>query len=159
MGILATYCRIKPEQFEQIRAEKVVAFPYATEVVSIDKSWDILNLLLTGRIGLGGGGLLSECFWPDEHFVIYEDKYMTESVRFIQPEKVKAIHQILNEISEDSLINRFEKTDHEMLAKCYPGRWQKDDSRINYLLSNFKNLKKVFCQAAETDEYMTVTIG
>lgn len=158
MGILATYCRIKPEHFMQIRSEKTTAFPYATEVVSIDKCWDLFNLLLTGRVRLGEGGLLSECFWPDSHFVIYEDEFMTESVRFIQPEMVKSIHQILDEISEDDLTNRFEKMDPEMLAKCYPGGWQKNGTKKDYLLFHFKNLKKVFRQAAEVDEYVTVTI-
>ncbi len=158
MGITASFYRITPECFANIQSEKKMPFDEAEEIVYVDKSWDVLDGLFGGRLSAIKNKPLTWIFFPPDSFVIYEDQFMTESVRYLSPARVKEIHPLLAEISETKFLSLYDSIDFEHPRSFYPNNWKKNDQNYNYLLLHLKNLQGIFQRACENNQYIVSSI-
>jgi|GEM_PF-4415321 hypothetical protein len=158
MGIVATFSRIQPDQFEQMKAEKKYPREFETESLYIDKSWDVISFILLGKVGPKAGEVLSEIMNPEENFVIYQDEYMTESLPYSSPEKVKEINEALQLITESGFRELINKRDFSN-QPIYPEIWDPIDDQVEYIVSNFMGIKAIFEKAAKNNDYVATIIG
>ncbi len=158
MGIVATFSRIQPDRFELMKAEKKYPHGFETESLYIDKSWDIISFIILGKVGPKPGEVLSEIMDPNEYFVIYQDEYMTESLPYSSPEKVKEINEALQLITESRFRELINKRDFSN-QPIYSEIWDPIDDQVEYIVSNFMGIKAIFEKAANYNEYIATLIG
>ena len=111
----------------------------------LDKAWDGINYLLTGKhfdtTTLVGQAILG----GDE---IGEDMGYGP-MRVLAPEQVKAISAALNDVTPDMLSKRYdpEKMDREQI---YPNIWTREkEEGLKYLLDNYGALQRFYKRAAD----------
>ena len=160
MGIVATLSSIPSTLFKKIIEEKKHPHEFASDSAYLDKSWDIISFILTGRIGFTENNVLSEIIHPQERYVIYEGEveYMNEYLPYSSPERVKEINKELQLIGEDEFKALFENREFKkgvMYAEIVEG---KSDDIYDYLKTNFISLKSLFEYAANNNEYVVLSI-
>ena len=100
MGVVATISRIRAEQFKVMKSELKYPSSFEIEHVYLGKYWDIMAFTLVGSSMPVKDNLLSEIINPQENYIISENEYMKEYLKYISPEKVKQIEKQLDSIGE-----------------------------------------------------------
>lgn len=184
MGITATYKRVTSEKFSELQNDPEAAesffelelddfdfsSPEATLTklqeqeaderwFSLEKEWSALHFLLTGESSLEGdtqadspycnvvmGGTLTE----------FEAGY--GFVRYLTPEEVRAVAELLRTISVDELRQRFDPAAFNA-AQVYPnpqpGGW--DEEEIEPLLETYPELVEFFQNAARNGDMVLLS--
>jgi hypothetical protein len=113
----------------------------------LDKSWDGISYLLTGKhfdtTTLVGQAILGGT-------EIGEDMGYGP-MRVLTPEQVKAISAALNDITPDMLSKRYDpaKMDREQI---YPNIWTREkEDGLKFLLDNYAALQRFYKRAADGD--------
>jgi len=185
MGITVSYRRVTPQEFAELQNNPKVAksffeFDLLEDVdlsdleavaaklqqrkvnpryFSLEKEWHALHFLLTGESSLEGNTRTSP---PYCNIVMGGTKTKFEAtygfVRFLSPEEVKAVAELLNTISVEELKQRFDSTAFNK-AKIYPNPspdgWDKE--QIQSLLEMYPRLVKFFQNAAQDGDIVLLS--
>jgi hypothetical protein len=147
MGITANYRCIPPADFAEMQISPELA-KTLLDVDNIDfslgKEWHALDFLLSGKdtqapppycnVVMGGT--------PTKFEATYG------FIRYLSPEEVKAVSELLSSISVDKLRRRFD-TDAFNAARIYPLNDKWDEEDIEDLLEIYPELVEFFQEASQ----------
>lgn len=167
MGIEASYRRLSPAEFQQLRDDPAQADIYfgldeeddekicayfdrlraSNRYLDIDKSWHALHFLLTGEAVMDktqvapplGNVVLGGT--PTE----WEATYGV--VRYLTPQEVKEVAEALEKISEAELRHRYDPKAF-LVADIYPAGEAWDGTGIEELVDVFGQVRDFFLEAA-----------
>lgn len=154
-GLLADFFTKSPEErfdtIEELEGEG------RQPVLDLDKLWDGLHCLLTGRSASEPieGDLLSEAVVGTDFFS-EED---AEFIAYILPERLKQIVAALADFDIEAALNRFEPADFNR-KKIYPNIWIQDmqESLREELKAYYKELVLFYKQTADRHNGIIVSI-
>jgi len=174
MGISASYRRITPEKFLEIQKNPEIAesffypdydedydhfFPPDDDrYFDLDKDWHALHFLLTGESSLDE----TKASAPYCYVVMGGTPTQFEAsygfVRYLTPEEVKAVAELLNTISVDELRQRFDPAAFnalEIYPNPSPGGW--DEEELEGLFEKYPELVKFFQNAAQDGDIVLLS--
>lgn len=185
MSIRASYKRITPQEFFEVQNNPELAksiFEYdlledvdLTDVeaiaakfqerkanphyFSLEKEWHSLHFLLTGNSSLQEDNILST---PEYNVVLGGTKTQFEAtygfVRYLNPDEVKEVAELLNSISVEELKQRFDSTvfdEMKIYPNPLPGGW--NEEQIQPLFTMYPKLVKFFQNAAEDGDIILLS--
>ena len=117
-------------------------------VFETDKAWDIANFLLKkcdpspdeALLGINGVKINPAGDW--------------DSSAYINPEQVKRIHFVLEQISREQLIGAYDQ--QELIENRVYGGDRFDKSEMDYILTHVYMIKKAFSEAAKKGDNIVV---
>ena len=131
----------------------------STEIYAIDKLWDGLHFLLTGKSAANPieDDKLSEAV-VGVH-VFNDDDEEAEFVGCTENDELPDIVQAMLDVDIDALKEGFDLSKFRD-NKIYPNIWlDKDrDSLFNELMGEFKNLPEFYMKAAESGKHIVISI-
>ena len=111
--------------------------------VDLDKAWQALHYLLTGSVRDGEGPL---AFLLKGGAVVGDEDLGYGPARVFHPPEVEAIADALANVSQRTLLPRFDLKKFERLD-IYPGRWSevnlRSDYDLGYYFGPLEDLKRV----------------
>lgn len=162
MGMIANYQSVTDMELEEITCLEDVEELQENEdveICDIDKMWDALHFLLTGKAASEPieDDLISEAILGQ--FSISEED-MEDFITGISSERVQEIANALQEIDFDVYLDKF---DMQTFAKneIYPDIWEYEDEESmirDDLKSSFEVLKEFYEQMAEQESAVLVSI-
>jgi hypothetical protein len=127
--------------------------------VDLDKAWQALHYLLTGMPRDGEGPL---AFLLQGGTPVGEEDLGYGPARAFRPQEVAAIADALAEVSQRTLLPRFDLKKFERL-EIYPGRWSevnlRSDYDLGYYFGPLEDLKRVTRRAKNEHLGMLVWIS
>jgi hypothetical protein len=184
MGITATYRRVTPQEFSELQTDPEAAesffgldldsFDFSNPEAmlaklqeqkaderrfSLEKEWHALHFLITGDSSLESDTQLQP---PYCNIVMEGTPTQFEAtygfVRYLTPEEVRAVAELLSTISVEELRQRFDPAAFNA-AKIYPnprpGGW--DDEEIEPLLEMYPELVEFFQNAARDGDIVLLS--
>ncbi|HEY9697739.1 MAG TPA: YfbM family protein [Trichocoleus sp.] len=184
MGITATYRRVTPKEFSELQNDPEAAesffgldldsFNFSNpeamlakfqeqeadeRYFSLEKEWHALHFLITGDSSLEGDTQLQP---PYCNIVVGGTPTQFEAtygfVRYLTPEEVRAVAELLSTISVEELRRRFDPAEFNA-AKIYPnprpGGW--DEEEIEPLLEMYPELVEFFQNAARDGDIVLLS--
>lgn len=162
MGMIANYQSVTDMELEEITCLEDVEELQENEdveICDIDKMWDALHFLLTGKAASEPieDDLISEAILGQ--FSLSEED-MEDFITGISSARVQEIANALQEIDFDVYMDKF---DMQTFAKneIYPDIWEYDDEEAmirDELKSSFEVLKEFYEQMAEQESAVLVSI-
>lgn len=162
MGMIANYQSVTDMELEEITCLDDVEELQENEdaeICDIDKMWDALHFLLTGKAASEPieDDLISEAILGQ--FSISEED-MEDFITGISSERVQEIANALQEIDFDTYMDKF---DIHIFAQneIYPDIWEYEDEEAmlrDDLKSSFEVLKEFYEQMAEQESAVLVSI-
>ncbi len=174
MGIEVEYARLLPQQYQSLLndADAAEEFFYGddpepsvvsiysndspsleTRRLSIEKDWDMMHFLYTGRSSLEDEPLLT----PLHHIVAGGEETPFQAsygmVRLLSPPQVQACAGALAALSEDELKRRFRARGERDI---YPSGPAWDDDEEEYLIVAHRHLLLFFQAAARDGEIVLI---
>jgi len=124
-------------------------------MLDVDKAWHGIHWLLNGFAWEGA--------WPTGFIVAGGTSVGDEDVgygpaRALRSEEVAEVNAALQKISSERLKENFD-ADELASAEIYPQIWDEGDEALDYLVSNYEDLKKYVADAAAKKMGMLVWIG
>ncbi|MFK8104052.1 MAG: DUF1877 family protein [Saprospiraceae bacterium] len=159
MGVVATISRIGIDNFKEMKSRREYPPKYESGTVYLGKSWDILSYILVGVVGATRENILLEVINPKHKYLIAESDYSKEYLNYSPPKKVKEIHARLKDITAAAFKQLIEERDfnsYMMYAEILPK--EKDQIFVG-LKQNFLDLRQLFKEASESDNYMVTVIS
>ncbi len=158
MGVVATISRIKAEKFEVMRDELKYPHSFEIENVYLGKYWDIMAYTLVGSSMPIKNNLLSEIINPQENYIISENEYMKEYLKYIPPGKVKQVEKVLDSIGEKEFKKLFNERSFIFKGVMYDFLLETDNF-LNLLTTDFLKIKELFKKGAEENNYIVTVIS
>lgn len=152
MSMTGNFKQIPEEVLKKAVTKKMdiakIIFSEGAAVLDIDKSWHGIHYLLN-ETAWEGDGILSEVVIGGKEL---REEYGYGPVRYLLKGEVKLIAEALSEVKEEDLIGRF-KPEKMKELDIYPTVWEgKED--LDYLLNNYREMVKYYCEAAEKGNAM-----
>src|SRR5207248_9123201 len=114
------------------------------ERVVLNKAWHAIHFALTGS-RLGGAEPLN--FLASEGTPVGDVDVGYGPARVLTSDRVKALAARLAEISPDEVAGRVDlRTLDE--HQIYPGNWQRDGLNVEYVVSNYREMRKLIVRLA-----------
>ena len=184
MGTIKSYLRVSKEQIVKLssikfaESQKYISDEFK-EIFDIDKSWQILNYLITGEKDFNEN-VFTKIIYPDNYTIPTskeEDKIIeifyengmqdeTEKVRqilakqelsfgFVDAEEINAIISELEKLEIKQII---EDADFDTFNEIgiYPQTWSNSEEQKNYVRKHFDNLFSFLKRAKEEEDYIIV---
>lgn len=153
MGMIANYqstTDIELEKFTCLDDVEEAQEDVNVEICDIDKIWDALHFLLTGKSASEPieDDVISEAIVG--HFNIYEEDYIVGT----KSDRVKEIAKALQEIDFEAYLNEFEMSAFRQ-KEIYPNIWEYEeeaDKIKDELRDSFESLKKFYEKIAEQEK-------
>lgn len=131
----------------------------AAGFVDLDKAWHALHYLLTGSARDGEGPL---AFLLKGGTPVGDEDFGYGPARAFQPREVSAIADALADVSQRTLLPRFDLKKFERL-EIYPGRWSEvnlhSDYDLGYYFGPLEDLKRVTRHGKNEQRGMLVWIS
>jgi hypothetical protein len=155
MGIRASYRRITPDEFAELQnnpesAKTLLSFDNID--FNLDQYWQALHFLITGESGLQAYNSL-----PPHFNVVFggtPTQFETDYgfVRYLNPEEVSDVSNLLNTISTEELKQKFDPDEFnaEMIYPLAPDKW--NIQAIEELLDIFYPKLVSFFKDADRDK-------
>src|SRR5438094_715270 len=123
--------------------------------VVLNKAWHAIHFALTGQ-RLGGQEPLS--FLVDEGTPVGEIDLGYGPARVLTSEQVRAIASQLAAIAPEDLAARIDlkQLDDELI---YPGHWQRNGIGVDYVVSNYREMRDLFARSAERGDGLVLFIN
>jgi len=119
-------------------------------LINIDKAWDGIIFLLTGQNFMGAASHpLSKILFSSQQ-IDEEQDLGYGPAHYLTPEQVKELNEQISKISETELAAKYDAKKMAEL-EVYPGIWD-DTNALNYLSDYFKDVQKIYAEAAENNE-------
>lgn len=177
MGVRASYERLSPEQFEQIRKDEQAAHAYfgvgledeefdawfremesSGNHLDIQKAWAGLEFLLTGSSNRDG---INDPPPPLGNAVMGGTDTEWEAgygmVRYLTPQEVKDCAHALGQIDEDKLRRRSDPLAFRAEG-IYPYEEDWNESHLDGLIFNFRRVREFYSEAAKAGEVVLLSI-
>lgn len=159
MGMIANYqstTDIELEKFTCLDDVEEAQEDDNVEICDIDKMWDALHFLLTGKSASEPieDDVISEAIVGQ--FNIYEEDYIAGT----KSDQVKEIAKALQEIDFEAYLNEFEMSAFRQ-KEIYPNIWEYEeeaDEIKDELRDSFESLKKFYEKMAEQEKAILVSI-
>lgn len=159
MGMIANYqstTDIELEKFTCLDDVEEAQEDDNVEICDIDKMWDALHFLLTGKSASEPieDDVISEAIVGQ--FNIYEEDYIAGT----KSDRVKEIAKALQEIDFEAYLNEFEMSAFRQ-KEIYPNIWEYEeeaDEIKDELRDSFESLKKFYEKMAEQEKAILVSI-
>ncbi|MBD2455534.1 YfbM family protein [Nostoc sp. FACHB-87] len=184
MGIIANYWRVTPEQFAELQNDPQAGKAFfgfdldsfdfshpesmlaklqekrsSENFFSLDKEWHTLHFLLTGDLSLEEDTQVASPYWnvvmggtPTQFEATYG------FVRYLNPEEVREVAELLSAISVEELRQRFD-VDAFNAAQIYPNPnpdgW--DEEEIEFLLEIYPEFVQFFQNAARQGDIVLLS--
>ena len=162
MGMIANY-----QSTTDIELEKFMCFDDVeeaqenqnVEICDIDKMWDALHFLLTGKsaLELNKDNLISEAIVGQFNI---SGEEIEEFISGTKSDRVKEIAKALQEIDFETYINKFEMSAFRQ-NDIYPDIWEYEDEADDIkddLRTSFESLKKFYEKMAAQESAVLVSI-
>ena len=149
MGMTCYLTPADDRKIESLKSNPDMLFDWmfdADETADLDKSWNILLVVLTGEM-YGDGSLLGQSLMGGEEF--------TESAKLIDPSNVTAINKALDAVSVEDFEDRMEKIDYSKYD-IYAFDPSFLEEEIEIAAACFSDLKEVYQTAAEQGKSMLI---
>lgn len=132
-------------------AERVLNKPENdTRRYDIDKSWDGIIFLLTGKNSSDASEPLSRLMFSNQ--LIDETQDLgTGPAHYLKPEEVKHLYEQIRHIASTSLKKNFNAADMKTLG-VYPNNVWDEEEVDDYLTEYFETVQEAFSIAAQNDE-------
>lgn len=149
MSMIGNLLAVPQEKLDELyehpeSVSKVLYEVYEDDVVDLDKSWQVIHFVLTGSAYEGTPPLCHAIFGQ---LPIGEEEVGYGPALGTRYQLVSEISSALSNISEDEFCNRFNP---ESIAKAdiYPPVWSEPGVLNDYVLPNFRTLKRFYSEAA-----------
>lgn len=126
------------------------------KLVDIDKSWDGIHYLLTGRSVGDNTHPLTKVFFSGQ-LVDTDQDLGNGPAHFVTPEQVKEINAQISKLTRDELAIRYDPKKMSSLH-IYPNIWEMDEV-LDYLLEYFESVQELYALAAQNDEAVVTFIN
>lgn len=118
----------------------------------IDKAWDGIIFLLTGKNFMQSDGPVMKAFFSDQLVDEAQDLGYGPA-HYVTPQQVEEINVLFQATKEENLRVAFDPQ-KMMEAEVYPHIWDKDEELFDYILEYFDVLKERYAQAAAAGDAM-----
>ena len=119
-------------------------------LLDLQKSWDGIAFLLTGKGATEASGELSNIMFSDK--LIDEEQDMGYGPAcYVDSDEVKNLNNTISKISIKELKEKFDPNKMNQL-ELYPGDWDRGEEELEYLLINFKDLQAFYQKAANENQ-------
>jgi hypothetical protein len=162
MGMIGNLRPASDSEIERLLANpaEITRFLYGSEAdglerVVIDKAWHAIHFALTGS-RLGGDAPLN--FLVSEGTPVGEVDVGYGPARVLTSEQVRAIAAALQPLAPDDLARRVDlkKLDDEVI---YPGNWQRNGIDVDYVVSNYRDMRTLIERLAERGDGLVLYIN
>jgi hypothetical protein len=162
MGMIGNLRPASDAEIERLLANpsEITRFLYGSEAdgcerVVIDKAWHAIHYALNGS-RLGGQEPLN--FLVSEGTPVGQVDVGYGPARVLTSQQVRAIAASLAALPPEDLVKRVDlKTlDDEII---YPGGWQRDGMGIDYVVSNYRDMRSLIERLAERGEGLVLYIN
>jgi hypothetical protein len=162
MGMIGNLRPVSDSEIERLMGNpsEITRFLYGSEAdgcerVVIDKAWHAIHYALTGS-RLGGPEPLN--FLVSEGTPVGEVDVGYGPARVLTSQQVRALAAALATVPPDDLGKRVDlKTlDDEII---YPGGWQRDGKSVDYVVSNYRDMRSLIERLAERGEGLVLYIN
>jgi hypothetical protein len=152
MAMIGTLRPATDAEIERLLAhpEEITLFLFGSsagesERVVLNKSWHAIHFVLTGS-RLGGEEPLN--FLVAEGQPVGDVDVGYGPARVFPSERVRQIAQALQPIDEFEFARRVDlrRFDEE---RIYPGNWQRNGHGVQYVASNYRDMRELICRAAD----------
>jgi len=184
MGIIKSYLRVSKEQVEKLssieyaESQKSISDEFK-ESFDIDKSWEVLNYLITGE-KVYSENVFGKIIYPDNYTIpisekeeeimeaFYENGMQneTDEVRQIQAKQelsygfvdTEEINEIVAELEKLEIEEIVKKADFDTFNEIgiYPEIWSNSSEHKDYVKEHFKNLLSFLQRAKEEEDCIIV---
>jgi uncharacterized protein DUF1877 len=162
MGMIGNLRPASDSEIERLLANpsEITRFLYGSEAgggerVVIDKAWHAIHFALTGS-RLGGDEPLN--FLVSEGTPVGEVDVGYGPARVLTSAQVQAIAAALQPLAPDDLARRVDlkKLDDELI---YPGNWQRNGFGVDYVVSNYRDMRTLIERLAESGQGLVLYIN
>lgn len=184
MGIIKSYLRISKEQIENLKSAKdensvKEILKSSKEFFDIDKSWQILNYLITGEKDFSEHPF-TKVIYPDNYTIeiseeeekIMEEYYEsgmqneTEQIQQIEAKQelsqgfvnTNEIKEIISKLESIKIENTVEKANFDTFNEIgiYPEIWSNSKENKDYIKEHFKSLYAFLQRANKENDFIIV---
>lgn len=170
MSITSNYCKITKEQFFLLKENKITVseFLYSDkggmaeeDALNIDKSWDCINFILTGKtINSRGGGASELKKLPPVYNVVMGGQKINDedvgygSARYLTENEVSDCYEAIKDITEEYFKSKYHL--EAMIENAvYPLMGKDDDDEFfDDVFEYFKSLQLFFESASLEGKYI-----
>ncbi|MBL7719484.1 MAG: YfbM family protein [Flavipsychrobacter sp.] len=156
MGMTHSFLRVSPAELEEYLADAAALEQRVfndegddPRLVYIDKAWDGLIFLLTGKGFTESDAPLMNVFFSGVTFDEEQDLGYGPA-HYSTPGEVKELHLLLSELSNEEVAGKYDPQKMTELD-IYPGGWENEELK-EYLIDYFRSVKEVYALAAENGE-------
>jgi hypothetical protein len=149
-------------EIERLRANpvEITRFLYgadsdASERVVLNKAWHAIHFVLTGS-RLGGDEPLN--FLVSEGTAVGEVDVGYGPARALNSEQVRQIAAALAPIEPEVIAGRIDVKTLDQQA-IYPGNWQRNGYGVEYVVSNYREMRDFIARAAERGDGLILYIN
>lgn len=158
MGMVVTFLRISDQELETYKKNSQLLEDriYSDEIdddpnfIEIEKSWDGIIYLLTGKGAADSTGYLERVIFSAQ-FIDEEQNFGYGPAHFLMGEEVKELNQRLTKISIEELKLNFNPAEMSRLG-IYPSIWEEGESAFEYLSTYFEVLKNFYVEASKNNQ-------
>ena len=125
-------------------------------LLDLQKSWDGIAFLLTGKGATEASGELSNIMFSDK--LIDEEQDMGYGPAcYVESDEVKNLNNIISKISIEELKEKFDPNKMNQL-ELYPGDWDREEE-LEYLIENFKELQAFYQKATNENQAIIMMLS
>lgn len=125
--------------------------PDSGNLADIDKAWDGIIFLLTGRNLFDAYDHPLSKILSSGQIIDAEQDLGYGPAHYLTPEQVSELNNQISDITADSLRQKF---DPEKMTESdvYPSIWEEGDDAFDYLVDGFSAVQRVYAAAAKNGE-------
>ncbi len=152
MSMIFNLLQVTPAELEAFKKDsaKLEDRIYAEEddgkFTDIDKAWDGIIFLLTGKNFMQSNGPVMEAFFSGQLVNEAQDLGYGPA-HYVMPRQVVEINALLQSIEQEDLKKAFQPQKMTE-AEVYPNSWDEGEEIFDYILENFEIFKERYAQAA-----------
>ena len=128
---------------------------WSARCLDIDKTWHIIHFLLNGAAWAGQPPLFNAVLGGAP---ISDEDVGYGPARFLIPSDVQAVTKALQALPAGKLFERWDQHAIDS-ASIYPQGWSKASEDIDYISSNYEQLRSFFATAAANGEAVIAWLG
>ena len=158
MGMVANLLRVSGAELETYLSDSIQleeriytkAEQEGSSLVDIDKSWDGILFLLTGKGLSDASHPLARVLFSGQ-LIDEEQDLGYGPAHYLTPEQVQEVNNEIAALSKEDLRGRFDAGRMTEL-EIYPGIWDEGDDAFDYVADNFQSLQQLYADAARKQE-------
>ncbi len=149
------------QHYKQVTQDKILEIDKDTSIIpqilhdnknypqlNIDKSWDGIHFLLTGKMIGDKFDQSNPLEWVMAGWGEWGLEVGYGASRFVAPKEVTQLSHILSELKDDDLKKRFDPVKMNDIGIYPDGIWD-EENILNWLMDNFHQVKDFYIDAAK----------